>query len=902
MKQVFVHILFFFIKFVVSLRYKVKVKGLKKIHQSLANKKHGILFLPNHPSYLDATFSLLVLYQKYAPRGLAVETYYFMPVLHKIMKLFHTLPVPDFEVSGSSSLKRKRWDRVFKQVVDGIKSGENFMIFPSGRVKLSGVESLGGSSAVHNVLKEVPQANVVLVRIGGMWGSHFSRALTGKTPFFFEELVRGAKTLLKNFIFFAPRRRVTIDFELASEDFPLHASKMELNQYLEQWYNLPYKSQTTLGEPLNLVSLSCFKKTYPTLEKFESDDTFDLSKVPQKIQKEIIQQVAHVSKQNIDTIHPETHLAKDLGLDSLDAAELILFLDERYDIQAVQAYHLTTVASVIAIASGIKKITAHEDDDHVAFSKHWDKLSSRKVCKIPQGKTLQEVFLRSCDRMGNATWCADPKSGVLTYKDMKLRAIILARYFEKIPGQRLGILLPASAAVYIVIFAALLAKKVPVMINWTVGKKHLSHVLKTSSVESVISSWAFINRLDNVDLEPIDDKLELLEDIVGKISFFHKLAAKFQSFHKTETIMRRFALNEQTKEDCAVLLYTSGTENLPKGVPLSHHNLLSNMRGALTSMLLSPDEVLLAFLPPFHSFGFNVTGLFAPLIGIRCVYNPDPTNSLSLAKAIDRWKVTLVAGAPTFVKGILKSAELEQLSSVRFFVTGAEKAPQELVETIEAFPWKPKFVEGYGITECSPLLSFNPMDGTRKGVGKAITGVDLCIVHPETHNLLPQGKEGMILARGPNVFSGYLDTEIASPFVEIQEKKWYRTGDLGYFDAKGFLFISGRLKRFVKVGGEMVSLSSIEDVLLESASQYGWELAQEGPSLAVCAKEYEGKRPDFFLFTCFSVKVEEVNRALREAGLGNLAKISAIKQIDEIPIMGTGKVHYRSLETLLETI
>lgn len=172
----------------------------------------------------------------------------------------------------------------------------------------------------------------------------------------------------------------------------------------------------------------------------------------------------------------------------------------------------------------------------------------------------------------------------------------------------------------------------------------------------------------------------------------------------------------------------------------------------------------------------------------------------------------------------------------------------------------------------------------------------MIIVHPETLENMPLNKQGLILARGPNVFHGYLNPGLESPFIEVHGKQWYRTGDLGELDEQGYLTISGRLKRFVKLGGEMVSLSSVEDALLQMAPQKGWSGLQEGPILAICAKEVDNEKAKMYLFTKFPVSLDEVNKTLRDAGFSNLIKISAVQQIEDIPIMGTGKVNYRLIE------
>jgi long-chain-fatty-acid--[acyl-carrier-protein] ligase len=301
-------------------------------------------------------------------------------------------------------------------------------------------------------------------------------------------------------------------------------------------------------------------------------------------------------------------------------------------------------------------------------------------------------------------------------------------------------------------------------------------------------------------------------------------------------------------------------------------------------------------LPPFHSFGFSISCLFGVLTGLKVASSPDPTDGRKLAMGVEKWGVTIICGAPAFLRGLLKAATPEQLSTLRLCVTGAEKAPAELFSMMKDFGKEGILIEGYGITECSPVLTVNPIIGLHRGVGQPLPGVEIAIVHPETFEALPLDMQGLILVRGPNIFSGYINNDVNSPFVEHDGKSWYVTGDLGFLDREGYLTISGRLKRFIKIGGEMISLASIEDVLQKVVSNNGSAIHLEGPSLAISAKEISGERPRIVLFSCLPITVDEVNNSLKQAGFSNLVRISSVVELKEIPLMGTGKINYRVLE------
>ncbi|MCB1136271.1 MAG: AMP-binding protein, partial [Chlamydiia bacterium] len=535
--------------------------------------------------------------------------------------------------------------------------------------------------------------------------------------------------------------------------------------------------------------------------------------------------------------------------------------------------------------------------EETADFKAWHKDKGRADPGCPDGETIPEVFLRRCELMPGKIACADGRSGILTYRKMRVRVLLLAAYIKTLPGKYIGVMLPASVGANVVVLATQLAGKVPVMVNWTVGPRHLKAILHATGVHRILTAWGFIDRMRNVDLSGIEDQMVMLEDVARELSLGQKLGAVLDSFKSTKTLVKKHGLDKISADDAAVVLFTSGTESLPKGVPLSHKNIISNQRSAVPAVKLQADDILYGTLPPFHSFGFSITGLLPLLTGIKVAYSPDPTDCKRLAKGIEKWGITIYCSAPTFLKGVLRVSKPEQLKSVRLFVTGAEKAPPELEAKVAELGAKAEFLEGYGITECAPILTFNLPGHKRKGVGRPVPGVELAVVHPETHTEIEPGKSGLVLAHGPNVFSGYLNAKnVRDPFIEFNGRRWYNTGDLGYIDAEGNLHLVGRQKRFVKIGGEMVSLGSIETVLYEAAPEKGWTLGEEGPSLAVCSTEETGERPRIFLFTRFETTLEEVNASLRQAGFSNLVKVGALRKLDAIPVLGSGKINYRELE------
>jgi long-chain-fatty-acid--[acyl-carrier-protein] ligase len=884
-------------------RYRIKTKGLEKITRENLDKPGGVLFLPNHPAMGVEPMSVVqAIWKRFPVRPIVIEYMYYAPVVHSLMKYINAIPIPNNEVS-SNSLKRIRSDKALEEAAKGLKEGDNFIIYPSGRLKDTGYEFIGGASGAHRIISQNPECNIVLVRSIGFWGSSFSKAYTGKSPPLFGTMWQGVKHTFKNLLFFNPRRDITIEFEIAPDDFPRYGERLEINRWLEEWYNRPEglrdPDSDVIGEPLKRVSYSMWKEEYlepkpPKVEE-EDDPEINLDKIPEETKKKVIDKIAEVANVPPHEIKTSHIIASDLSIDSLDMAEIVLFLDDEFDVKGVPVIELTTVGRTMAIAA--KQIVVTEDEVEIKDLSPWKKpVKEERKLHVAPGSTIPEVFLNNCAIMGHEICCGDDRSGVMDFQRVKLGVVILADYIKDLPGDNIGIMLPASVGATLTLLACQLAGKVPVMMNWTLGPRHLGSIMEQAEIKRVLSSWAFIDRLGNIDLGSIDDEVVMLEDVKRSISLFQKIKGALISKKSTKSLLKRFKIDSLKEDDTAVILFTSGTESAPKGVPLSHKNLLSNIRSIEKTVDIFSTDIFFSVLPPFHSFGLTAGCLLGTLTGMRVCYYPNPTNGQGLAKGCEKWRPTVICGAPTFLKNMLKAGEPDNFKTLRWVVSGAEAAPKELYDLMEEAGNKDVLKEGYGVTECSPVLTVNRLEVEPKGVGQPLEDVEIMIVHPETHEKLPMGEEGLIIAKGPNVFSGYLNKVSKDPFVKVDGANWYNTGDLGYLDELNRLTITGRLKRFLKIGGEMVSLGAIESALYAQSSKQGWKLGDEGPSLAVVGKEQEEGKPKIVVVATFDATVDQINKALRDEGLSQIVKVTDFKQLDEIPLMGTGKIFYRELE------
>jgi long-chain-fatty-acid--[acyl-carrier-protein] ligase len=508
---------------------------------------------------------------------------------------------------------------------------------------------------------------------------------------------------------------------------------------------------------------------------------------------------------------------------------------------------------------------------------------------FPPGDTITEVFLKQAARSPSRVILADQASGEKANRDLVLGILVLKPLIEDLPGTHVGIMLPASVGATTIYLACLFAGKIPVMVNWTTGTRNIQHALDLLGVQKVITARALLVKLASlgISLDAVGDRLLPVEDLRAEITTGMKLRALVRS-HVSWAGLRR-----AHPPETAVVLFTSGSESLPKAVPLTHANILTNIRDVLMMVEVKDGDTLLGMLPPFHSFGITVTTVLPLCSGLGTVYHPNPTEASILARVIEMFTVTMMVGTPTFLSGIVRVARPGQLDSLRLAVTGAEKCPQTVYDALRQRCPQLTVLEGYGITECAPVVSVNPGDAPIPGsIGKLLPSVEGVIVGVESGARVPPGEAGMLLVRGASIFSGYLGRTGESPFVTFEGKTWYRTGDLVRQTDTGVLFFEGRLKRFIKLGGEMISLPAIESALqphLPASEQ------DTGPAMAVEALG-EGESQEIVLFTTRPVDRAEVNDWLREAGLSPLYHVRRVIKVDAIPVLGTGKTDYRTLK------
>lgn len=532
------------------------------------------------------------------------------------------------------------------------------------------------------------------------------------------------------------------------------------------------------------------------------------------------------------------------------------------------------------------------------MQERWNTQNRNRDLWLRPGDSVLEVFLTLCAQLTTHTACFDEFLGALSYTEMHQAVIALAIKISQYPEQCVGIMMPSSIGAYIAYFAVLLSGKTPVMINWSQGLREIRICAEITNVQRVLTSvrlMEHLNQTHGILDYPFD--LVYIEEMRKKISWWEKIRIKMYTKLSPARLMWVFGVKGMRKHDIAVILFTSGTEQFPKGVPLSHENLIENQKACLKFFNPNEKDVMMSFLPPFHAYGFNSCSLFPLLIGLPIVFASNPLNPKKSVELIDSMGVTLMGSTPIFFDYILKTAKKQEtsLSSLRLVVLGGDTLKDSLrVETQLQHPHI-TLHQGYGATECSPVITITTETSPKVQacVGKQIEGMDILIISKETHVPVSSGESGMVAVRGSSVFSGYFQGDPHQGFILLGGEYWYLTGDIGYIGASGDLFLLGRLSRFVKIGGEMVSLEALECILRESLPG---ALMQEQITLAVC--EVPEDKVKLCLFTTFPTTLHEVNDVLKNAETSNIVKISYVHQVEKIPLLGVGKPDYASLHVL----
>src|SRR6266481_2086622 len=493
---------------------------------------------------------------------------------------------------------------------------------------------------------------------------------------------------------------------------------------------------------------------------------------------------------------------------------------------------------------------------------------------------------------------------VLSRSKLLGAAAALSCYLRKeVPDERIAILLPASKGSVVANLAVTLAGKIPVDLNFTAGRAANESCCKHADLRVAISATQFIDRLKDF---PWPERVLKLDEMMPAMKWRILFWWITSILVPTRLLLRLLQIPKEGGTAEAILLFTSGSTGDPKGVVLSHRNIVGNVSQFRELLDAKKDDAILASLPFFHTFGSTVT-LWYPLIeGVRIVTYPNPLEAAKNAALIERYKLTLLLATPTFLRAYLRKVEPHQLRSLRLVITGAEKLPLDLAKSFEE-RFDQKVFEGYGLTETAPVVSVNLPEpqptkpgeqvqpSSRLGsVGKMAPGIAAEIRETESDRKRSLHETGMVWLRGVNIFEGYLlDPERTA---EVLCDGWLKTGDLGRFDEDGFLYIEGRLSRFSKIGGEMVPHESIEHKIVDLLDLSG----KDERMVAIVGVQDEAKGEALVLLSAVDVDLAQLRKQLHDAGISNLWIPKRVQRVDSIPVLASGKLDLTRCKELVE--
>lgn len=523
--------------------------------------------------------------------------------------------------------------------------------------------------------------------------------------------------------------------------------------------------------------------------------------------------------------------------------------------------------------------------------------------------SLPIVLLEGLKKYGSKRRVIDGSDDTeLGFDKILAASIALAKFISAETDKlRVAIVLPPGKAGLIANLAVLFAGKIPVNLNFTAGHEAIRSCIRQADVDRFITADPFVRKVSSFPWPPNRD-LILIERVLPALKKKIIIWAIIAKILPAGFLGFLLGLHRRRGDDEAILLFTSGSSGQPKGVALSHRNVLANSCQFGSRLNLASNSSILGCLPLFHSFGCTVTLWFPIIDGVNLVTYPSPLETKRLAELIALHQVDVFLSTPTFLRGFMKRTDPAQFSSLKLVVTGAEKLPPSLAKAFEEkFGILPQ--EGYGLTETSPATNVNLPDlvlnntlptlpSSRSGtVGQMLPGLAIKITDPVTDKDIPIDSQGIIWLKGANVFSGYLDDPVKS--AEVLSDGWFRTGDVGRVDDAGFLYIEGRISRFSKIAGEMVPHETVEAAINKVL---GLDTESER-RIAVVGVPDEQKGEAILLLSSVSgssliQECIDLRYKLMDEGLSSLWCPKRIIAVNEIPVLASGKLDIKSCEAL----
>ena len=515
--------------------------------------------------------------------------------------------------------------------------------------------------------------------------------------------------------------------------------------------------------------------------------------------------------------------------------------------------------------------------------------------RFREADRLDRRVIRMARHHWNRFAMADSSGRELTYGRMLTGSVLIANWARRASaeGESIGVLLPASAAGALVNVGLTMSGRVAVNLNFTAGREAMESARQQCGIRTVITSKLFLAK---AKIEP-QDGMVFVEDVLARAGKAAQLRALLMA-----RLMPAFLLS-RSKASMATVIFSSGSTGVPKGVVLSHRNVLANIEAIAQVFWIGPSDRIVGVLPFFHSFGYTVTVWFPLVSGCGVVYHPNPTDAKAIGELVAKYKATLLLSTPTFCSTYARKCTREEFASLRYVLVGAEKLREQV-----AAAFRERFgldlLEGYGCTEMSPVVAVNAPNfeagkdtqtGNKPGtVGHPLPGVAARIVDPVTMQPLPPNQEGLLLVKGANRMTGYLGQPERT--AEVCRDGWYVTGDIALLDDEGFIRITDRLSRFSKIGGEMVPHVRIEEAVAK--------VLGDSPCVVTAIPDEQRGERLVALYCQSAITPDQLWQRLSETDLPRLwlPKRENVYVVESLPLLGTGKLDLRGVKSLAQQL
>ena len=616
-----------------------------------------------------------------------------------------------------------------------------------------------------------------------------------------------------------------------------------------------------------------------------------------------------LNDRNLVCVFPEDTIVKTGSLQKFHEEFIKIARECRVEVPVIPAYisspaaclfgfkkFLTTRSHTVLFGEGVPAdIGAYEARQAVSL------LSSKAFeIKKREDQLLHLCFISTAKKRFFKKYMSDSLGFSLIFGEALAAVLVFTDKLSdslKKNEKMVGIMMPTSCIANLLNLSVLMAGSIPVNLNYTASDDSIASAVKQCKIKTIFTSAKLLEKLNITKT----NQMVFVEKFFKDIELKDKLIGILKAFFKPTYFLKKEYDYKLRPDDIATIIFSSGSTGDPKGVMLTHSNIISNIEAVRQILPLKIGDTFCGILPFFHSFGFTVTLMMPALCGFEVTYHPNPVDAATIGKICHKNRCTLLMATPTFLSSYIKKCEKDHFKHLKYVIVGAEKLKKSVDEAFyEKYGHYP--LEGYGTTELSPAVSLNVPDimsegtlqiGTKKGsIGRTLPGVSVKAVDIDTGEELGLGEEGLLLVKGPNVMKGYLNNPKLT--AEVIKDGWYNTGDIAKVDEDGFITITDRLSRFSKIGGEMVPHIKVEGAILDIVQKEGLVCA-----VTSVPDSKKGERL-VVLHTDLGMDVDELWNKLNAMDLPKLwiPRKDSFSRVDEIPILGTGKISLKKIKEI----